>query len=114
MSRVALVVDDDPLVLQVLADMLRELGCEVITRQDAEEALATFEKDQRIEILLADINMPGIAGHELAKRAKRLRPRVTPILTSGREMDSHGFPFLPKPFMQNDLARLMENTTGLC
>jgi CheY-like chemotaxis protein len=114
MKRVALIVDDDPLVLKIIADMLAELGCEVIMRQDATEALATFEQDQRIEILLTDINMPGIAGHDLAKRAKQLRPRVTPILTSGREMDSHGFPFLRKPFMQDDLARLMKDTTGLC
>jgi two-component system, cell cycle response regulator CpdR len=114
MRRVALIVDDDPLVLKIIADMLAELGCEVITRQDATEALATFEQDQRIEILVTDINMPGITGYELAQRAKRLRPRVTPILTSGREMDSHGLPFLRKPFMQDDLARLMKETTGLC
>jgi len=112
MNRVALIVDHDPLVLQIIADMLAALGCEVIMHQDATEALATFEKDQRIEILVADINMPRMAGHELAKRAKRLRPRVTPILTSGREMDGHGFPFLRKPFLQDDLARLMA-TTGL-
>jgi len=64
--------------------------------------------------LLTDINMPGIAGYELANRAKRLRPRVKPILVSGREMDSRGFPLLRKPFSQDDLARLMEETTGRC
>lgn len=114
MSRVALVVDDDPAVLELIAGMLGELGCEVITRQDAAAALAALEQDQRIEILLTDINMPGIAGYELANRAKRLRPRVKPILVSGREMDSRGFPLLREPFNQDDLARLMEETRGRC
>jgi two-component system, cell cycle response regulator CpdR len=113
MSRVALVVDDDPAILELVAEMLEELGCEVITRQDAAEALTALERDQRIEILLT-VNMPGIAGYELAKRAKRLHPRVKPILLSGRETDSHGFPLLRKPFMRHDLVRLMKETTGLC
>ena len=52
--------------------MLQELGCEVITQQDAAEALIVLGEDQRIEILLTDINMPGIAGYELAEQAKRL------------------------------------------
>jgi two-component system cell cycle response regulator CpdR len=114
MSRVALVVDDDPAVLELLAEMLQELGCEVITQQDAAEALTVLGEDQRIEILLTDINMPGIAGYELAEQAKRLRPGVKPILISGRETDGYGFPLLRKPFMQHDLARLMKETTGLC
>jgi two-component system, cell cycle response regulator CpdR len=113
MSRVALVVDDDPAVLELLAEMLGDLGCEVITQQDATEALVTLEQDQRIEILLTDINMPGIAGYELADRAKRLRPGVKPILVSGRETDGYGYPLLRKPFLQNDLVRVIRETTGL-
>jgi len=114
MARVALVVDDDPAVLELLAEMLGELGCEVITRQNATEALDALEQDQRIELLLTDINMPGIAGYELANRAKQLRPGVKPILVSGRETDGYGFPLLRKPFIQHDLVRLMKETTGLC
>ena len=112
MSRVALVVDDDPAVLELLAEMLEELGCEVITQQDAAEALTVLGEDQRIEILLTDINMPGIAGYELAEQAKRLRPRVKPILVSGRETDGYGYPLLRKPLLQSDLARVIEETTG--
>ena len=74
MSRVVLVVGDDPAVLELVAEMLTELGCEVITQQESMAALGALAQDQRIELLLTDINMPGIAGHELAKQAKRLRP----------------------------------------
>ena len=114
MSRVALVVDDDPAVLELLAEMLEELGCEVLTQQNAAEALTVLRKDRRIEILLTDINMPGIAGFELAEQAKRLRPGVKPILVSGRETDGYGYPLLRKPFLQNDLVRVLRETTGLC
>ena len=113
MNRVALVVDDDPAVLELLAEMLQELGCEVITQQDASEALSVLRNDRRIEILLTDINMPGIAGYELAEQAKRLRPGVKPILVSGRETDGYGYPLLRKPFLQNDLVRVMSETIGL-
>ncbi len=112
--RVALVVDDDPAVLELLAEMLAELGCEVITQQDSAAALAALARDQRIELLLTDINMPGIAGHELAKQAKRLRPGVKPILISGRETDGHGFPLLRKPLLQAELARLIRETVASC
>jgi len=114
MNRVALVVDDDPAVLELLAEMLEELGCEVLTQQNAAEALTVLRNDRRIEILLTDINMPGIAGFELAEQAKRLRPGVKPILVSGRETDGYGYPLLRKPFLQNDLVRVLRETTGLC
>ena len=113
MNRVALVVDDDPAVLELLAEMLEELGCEVLTQQNAAEALTVLRKDRRIEILLTDINMPGIAGNELAEQAMRLRPGVKPILVSGRETDGYGYPLLRKPFLQNDLVRVMRETIGL-
>jgi CheY-like chemotaxis protein len=108
---VALVVDDDPAVLELVAEMLAELGCEVITQQDSAAALAALAQDQRIELLLTDIDMPGIAGHELAKQAKRMRPGVKPILISGRDTDGRGFPLLRKPFLQAELARLIREIT---
>jgi hypothetical protein len=36
------------------------------------------------------------------------------MLLSGRETDGHGFPMIRKPFLQEDLARTMEQTIGLC
>ena len=112
MSRVALVVDDDPAVLELLAEMLEELGCEVITQQDAAEALSVLREDRRIKLLLTDINMPGIAGYDLAEQAKRLRPGVKPVLVSGRETVGYGYPLLRKPLLQSDLAQVIRETTG--
>ena len=114
MARTVLVVDDDPLVLEVTAAMLDNLGCEAVTASTGKQALELLEAHQRIEILITDINMPVMGGYELVERAKRLRKRLQVILLSGRETDGHGYPFVRKPFRERDLAHTMKLTTGLC
>jgi CheY-like chemotaxis protein len=114
MGRRVLVVDDDVLVLELLADMLADLGCDTLTARSATEALGTLADDQTIEILISDINMPGLAGSELAVRAHSYRPYLKVILLTGGTADSQGFPLLRKPFVQSDLQRIMAETTGLC
>jgi CheY-like chemotaxis protein len=71
-ARTVLLVDDEALVLESTADMLVSLGCEVIMAGNGTEALAKLKADGRIEILMTDINMPGLGGFELAEIAKRL------------------------------------------
>jgi two-component system cell cycle response regulator CpdR len=114
LSRVVLVVDDEPLVLDVTATMLEDLGCEVVTAGDAEEALGKLSSDRRIEILITDINMPGMDGYELAETAVQMRKQLKVIVLSGRQRDGHGFPLIRKPFLQEDLRRTMKHNTGLC
>jgi YesN/AraC family two-component response regulator len=113
-ARSVLLVDDEALVLESTADMLMSLGCEVVMAGNGTEALAKLKADDRIEILMTDINMPGLGGFELAEIAKRLRPRLHVILVSGVETDGHGMPFIRKPFQESDITRVMSQTTGLC
>ena len=114
MSRVVLVVDDEPLILAVTASMLEDLGCEVVTAGNAQAALATLSADPRVEILITDINMPGMDGYELAEKAKRVREGLGMILLSGREPDGSEFPLIRKPFLESELKRTMAQHTGLC
>ncbi len=114
MSRVVLVVDDEPLVLDITASMLEDLGCTVVTAANAKQALNKLSTNQRIEILITDINMPGTDGYELAEAAQRMRVGLTVIMLSGRESDGHGFPFIRKPFLRDDLVQTMARYTGLC
>jgi two-component system, cell cycle response regulator CpdR len=114
LARVVLVVDDEPLVLEVTESMLKDLGCEVVTAPGANEALEKLSTDQRIEVLITDINMPGMDGHELARAAVRMRKRLKVIVLSGREAEGCGFPLLRKPFLLQDLVETMRRTTGLC
>ena len=113
MGRRALVVDDDAQVLELVASMLEELGCETLLARSGTEALGTIASDQTIDVLVADITMPGLAGSALAERARSFRPELAVILLTGGAADSRGFPLLRKPFAQSDLRRVMAETTGL-
>jgi two-component system, cell cycle response regulator CpdR len=114
MARTVLVVDDDPIVLNVTSDMLADIGCETVTALSGPEALDRLSQGPQIEILISDINMPGMDGYELVRQAKHMRGDLQVILLSGREGDGHGLPFIRKPFFAEDLIRTMKQTTGLC
>ena len=115
MGRKVLVVDDDPFVLDVVATMLGDLGCEVETAHTGADALNRLGSEEHIDILVADINMPELDGRKLAPpRAKQMRPELNVLLLSGRENDGYGFPIIRKPFLETDLKRVMSQTTGLC
>ena len=73
MARMILVVDDDPIVLNVTSDMLADIGCETVTALSGPEALDRLSQGPRIEILISDINMPGMDGYELVRQAKHMR-----------------------------------------
>jgi two-component system, cell cycle response regulator CpdR len=114
LSRLVLVVDDEPLILEMTASMLEDLGCEVVTAGDALKALAVLSADPRVEILITDINMPGMDGYELAEKAKRVRGKLKVIVLSGHAQSGGGFPLIRKPFLESDLKRTMAQHTGLC
>jgi predicted DNA-binding ribbon-helix-helix protein len=112
-QRAVLVVDDDPLALRLAADMLAGFGCDVRTANDGTQALEKIERDPRIEVLIADVEMPGLPGNQVAEQAKRIRPGLQIILMSGHEADPKGLPLIRKPFLETDLKRLMSQA-GLC
>jgi CheY-like chemotaxis protein len=92
--------------------MLEDLGCEVVTAASGLDALERLSENANIDILVTDLNMPGMDGYELAQRAAATRPGLQVIMLSGREID--GWPVVRKPFLQQDLAHTMKQTTGLC
>ena len=114
-----LLVEDDADVLQATREGLAELGFEVLSAGDAAQALALLEQGVRIDILFADIAMPGgISGVELAARARRMRPGLKVLLTSGYseaalDLGLDAPPLLAKPYQHEDLARrLLETLRG--
>jgi signal transduction histidine kinase len=96
-----LVVDDDPVVLDLLGQMLTGQGYEVTVCASGPEALAL---DRDWDLLLTDVVLPGLDGVELSHR---IRARHV-LFMSG--YDQHalartGAPLLQKPFGRDDLAR---------
>jgi two-component system cell cycle sensor histidine kinase/response regulator CckA len=80
---VALVVDDEPAVRSVVARVLRGRGLEVIDAGHGDEALVEAGRLPRLDILVTDVVMPGMAGRELAGAVRRLHPRAGVLFLSG-------------------------------
>lgn len=113
MARVVLVVDDEPLILDLTSSMLEELGCEVVTAGSAYEALQVLDRHERIDLLVTDIQMPDMNEYALAEEAHRLRQNLKVTFVSG-QAPRRDISMVQKPFNRDELARVMEQTTRLC
>jgi CheY-like chemotaxis protein len=88
---VVLLVEDEPLVRLVTAELLAESGLRVIEAVNAAEALAVLESGLRVEVVLSDIEMPpGPDGFALARQIRKCWPKVEVLLTSGRQWPREG------------------------
>jgi CheY-like chemotaxis protein len=103
----ALLVDDEELVRMSTADMLGDLGYEVIEAGSAEEALRLLRDGTSADLLVTDHLMPGMSGADLAREVRRLRPGMPVLIVSGYaevEGIAPDLPRLTKPFRNADLA----------
>ena len=113
-----LVVEDDPQVLAVTVQVLRELGYEVITATHAQAALDRLETGEAVDLLFSDVVMPGgCNGVELARRAKAMRPNLKVLLSSGyvgeaAAMGAEAFELIDKPYEQASLAARLAQLLG--
>jgi DNA-binding response OmpR family regulator len=78
-----LLVDDDLDLREVVAAILAAPGYTVLAASDGYEALRILV-DRDVDLLITDVQMPGISGFELARQAKLMRPRLHVIYISGR------------------------------
>ena len=79
-----LVVDDEPGVRMLIADLLGELGYQSLEAEDAATGLALLESDVRIDLLVSDVGLPGgINGRQMADRARVSRPDLTILFITG-------------------------------
>ena len=110
---VALVVEDDPLQREVMADLLKDEGLEVVECSTAEAAeLVLVTTGTELKALVTDVNLAGdMSGVELAAYAKRKFPHINVVMTSGK-----GPPYIPadtlfllKPFPPAELLRAVFN-----
>ena len=107
-----LVVEDNPHVQDVVVRQLNELGYRVHAVDDALAALSVLRQALAIDLLFSDISLPGgISGTALAREAKKLRPGLRVLLTSGlamaaadSDLESDGVEFIGKPYRRTELA----------
>src|SRR5215470_12673090 len=106
-----LVVDDEPVVLQLFSRVLSEKGLRTRTASSAEEALALLEQGG-IACVLADKNMPGMDGIEMLRRVREAQPHCAFIVMTGYASTESAIEalrlgavdYLEKPFEDLDLV----------
>src|SRR3954451_24329892 len=93
-----LVVDDVSEVRQSIAAIFEDLGFEVVQAGGGPDALRLLARGKGA-LLFTDIQMPGMDGPTLAEKARKLRPELKVIFTSGLAgRPRGGSPFIAKPF----------------
>jgi signal transduction histidine kinase len=109
-----LVVEDEDIVRELVCEVLEDQGYNVLCAHDGIEALNLAEDyDAGIHLLVTDVIMPHMNGHELAQKLSRLRPEMKVLYVSGysdNDIGDHGtldprYELLEKPFTPQTLAR---------
>lgn len=109
-----LVVEDDAALREALIDTLELAGQSVLSAADGESALAVLGREP-VDLVLSDVQMPGIDGHELLRRVKAVRPGIPFILMTAygqieravEAMHDGAADYLPKPFEPDRLLAVV-------
>jgi CheY-like chemotaxis protein len=120
-----LLMDDDPVVREVVGRIVMSLGCEVASARDADEAVDAWrrqlEQGSRFDAAFIDLTVPGGKGGKVAAREiLELDPGARLIVMSGycndpvmAEYRAHGFAgVLPKPVRVADLRGILQRVLG--
>jgi PAS domain S-box-containing protein len=112
-GELVLVVEDDALVRNFVAQQVQALGYRVVSAADAEQALALLQRHEDVALLFTDVVMPGgMDGRRLAEAARALRPDLPVLYTSGYTENAivhhgrldPGVALLNKPYRLAELA----------
>ena len=110
-----IMVEDEPLIAMMMAEVLSERGHEVMGFASAEKALSYLTTGARADLLFSDVNLPGeMDGALLAVLARQLRPAIPIVLTSGRSAPDivAGALFIAKPYDPDDAADQIDVLLG--
>ena len=106
---------------QLACHELRALGYRVIDAASGAQALPLLDAEEPIDLLFTDVVMPGgMSGRQLADEARRRRPGLRVLYTSGYSENAivhhgrldTGVQLLPKPYRRADLARAIRQALG--
>jgi PAS domain S-box-containing protein len=111
-GQTVLVVEDDDSVRMLVAEVLDELGYVAILAPEPLGAIPILSGDQRIDLLISDVGLPGITGRELAEVARRRRPDLPILFITGyaenaairADFLNRNMELITKPFSLEQLA----------
>ena len=108
-----LVIDDEPTVRMLISEVLVDLGYTALNAADGAEGLQVLQSNQRIDLLVTDVGLPGgLNGRQVADAGRSLRPDLKVLFITGyahnallwEEHLETGMHLLTKPFSMDDLA----------
>ena len=114
-----LVVEDEPLIRETMADVLSQGGHRVTLASEGEEGLRLFKQDEH-DIVFTDLSMPGLSGWQVAAEIKRHRSDVPVVIVTGwgvliddSEIEASGVDgVLAKPFTIETVLGLIDDLLG--
>ena len=108
-----LIVDDEPTVRMLVADVLGDLGYSALEAEDGASGLSILQSRARIDLLITDVGLPnGMNGRQVADAARVIRPGLKVLFITGYAENAvigngqldPGMAVLTKPFAMDDLA----------
>ena len=101
-----LVVEDEISIRKLLCESLRSLGYDVLEAGGPDQALFHGESARTIHLVISDVMLPGVSGHELTRRLLAMRPGMKVLYMSGHTGETvaragildAGAEFIQKPF----------------
>ena len=83
-----LLVDDNAFVTQVVGEVLKAVGHDVLVANNGKEAVETLKKNQdRIDVVILDMVMPDMDGETTFQQLRAIDPNIKVLLSSGYNMD---------------------------
>ena len=116
-----LLVEDEPMLLDMTRSMLEALGYSVIATSTPAEAIKfALQEKKRIKLLITDVIMPGLNGRDLSSKILEIIPDLNRLFMSGYTADviahhgvlEEGVHFIQKPFSLNGLAEQVRFAIG--
>jgi CheY-like chemotaxis protein len=109
----ALVVDDEPDVLDVAIELFKNMGYDVLSANNGKDAMDILKRNPDIDVLFSDVVMPGLNGIELGQAARALMPAMKIVLASGYPQPEvagggaglHDFHFISKPYRMAEIVK---------
>jgi len=119
-SRKVLLIDDDASLRRVTEYSLHSAGFQVLSAVDGKQGLASFQADQP-QVVITDIQMPGVSGYEVLQQVKAARPETVVIVITAyssvekavEAMKQGAYDYLAKPFSRDELVMVVEKAFNL-
>ena len=116
-----LIVDDEKDILELTAEALEIQGYTVYMAENGEQALAMYSKyEESIDLVILDLNMPGMGGASCLRQLKKLQPSIKVILASGysahgqaQEIADRASAFIGKPYHLRELLTTIRRVLGV-